>query len=125
MYEPKLEKDIRCPLEYGLSVFGGKWKPRILGLLGKKGALRYSAIREEIADITDSVLTSALKELIKDNMIERQQFDEIPPRVEYRLTEKGRSVIPVLHAICEWAGPFCDINCENPLPQCLNCIYYL
>lgn len=96
MYEPKLEKDIRCPLEYGLDVFGGKWKSRIICVLADKKVLRYSSLRKEMINITDAVLASALKELISDGIIDRHQYDEIPPRVEYSLTEKGKSVVPIL-----------------------------
>lgn len=96
MYQPKLEKDIRCPLEYGLTVFGGKWKSRVICVLNEKGTLRYSSIRKEMTNITDAVLATTLKELIADDMIQRQQYDEIPPRVEYSLTAKGQSVVPIL-----------------------------
>ena len=58
MYTPRLEKDIRCPLEYGLT---GKWKSRVIRVLAEKGTLRYSAIREEMTNITDAVLASTLK----------------------------------------------------------------
>ena len=100
MYEHKLEKDIRCPLEYGLSIFGGKWKSRIICVLAKKDILRYSEIRKEMTNITDTVLATSLKELILDGIIKRKQFDEIPPRVEYSLSSKGRSIIPILQTIC-------------------------
>lgn len=106
MYKPKLEKDIRCPLEYGLTVFGGKWKSRVICVLAEKGTLRYSSIRKEMANITDAVLASTLKELLSDDIIQRQQFDEIPPRVEYCLTEKGLSVVPILQTICKWSGVY-------------------
>lgn len=96
MYKPKLEKNIRCPLEYGLDVFGGKWKSRIICVLADKKVLRYSSLRKEMINITDAVLASALKELISDGIIDRHQYDEIPPRVEYSLTEKGKSVVPIL-----------------------------
>ena len=99
----KTEKDIRCPLEYGLDVFGGKWKSRILCVLSD-GPLRYSVLRGEMVNVTDAALASALKELTADGLIARHQYEEIPPRVEYDLTEKGRSVIPVLQHICKWAG---------------------
>ena len=92
MYEPKLKKDIRCPLEYGLDVFGGKWKSRIICVLAEKKVLRYSIIRREMTDITDAVLAAALKELMADDIVQRRQYDEIPPRVEYCLTEKGISI---------------------------------
>ena len=59
MYKPKLEKNIRCPLEYGLDVFGGKWKSRIICVLADKKVLRYSSLRKEMINITDAVLASA------------------------------------------------------------------
>lgn len=89
MYQHKTEKDIRCPLEYGLEIFGGKWKSRIICVLAEKGTLRYSILRREISNISDAVLASTLKELITDGIIQRRQFEEIPPHVEYTLSEKG------------------------------------
>lgn len=123
MYSPKLEKDIRCPLEYGLDVFGGKWKSRIICVLAEKGTLRYSGIRKEMTNITDAVLAATLKELIGDDIILRRQFDEIPPRVEYSLTEKGSSVVPILQSICRWSGAYYKEDSENSLLQCQKCDY--
>ena len=123
MYKPKLEKDIRCPLEYGLAVFGGKWKSRVICVLAEKGTLRYSSIRKEMANITDAVLASTLKELISDGIVKRQQFDEIPPRVEYCLSEKGISVVPILQTICKWSGAYHKEDNENTLLQCQKCDY--
>lgn len=123
MYQHKLEKDIRCPLEHGLEIFGGKWKSRILCVLAQKQVLRYSALRKEMTDITDAVLASALKELLGDGVIRRQQYDEIPPRVEYALTEKGRSVVPILQSICRWSGAYHREDSENTLVQCQKCDY--
>lgn len=90
MYQPKMEKDIRCPLEYGLAIFGGKWKSRIICVLAAQAPLRYSVLRKEMGNITDAVLSSTLKELIADGMVLRTSYDEIPPRVEYQLTERER-----------------------------------
>lgn len=123
MYKPKLEKDIRCPLEYGLTVFGGKWKSRVICVLANKGTLRYSSIRKEMANITDAVLASTLKELIADGIVKRKQFDEIPPRVEYCLSEKGISVVPILQTICKWSGAYHKEDNENTLLQCQKCDY--
>lgn len=123
MYQPKLEKDIRCPLEYGLDVFGGKWKSRIICVLAEKNVLRYSALRKEMTNITDAVLASTLKDLIGDGIIRRQQFDEIPPKVEYSLTEKGVSVIPILQNICRWSGAYHKEDSEMILTQCEKCDY--
>ena len=69
MYQKKLQEDIRCPLEYGLEVFGGKWKSRIICVLAEKELLRYSELRREMANITDAVLATTLKELIADGII--------------------------------------------------------
>ena len=59
-YQHKLDKDIRCPLEYGLEIFGGKWKSRIICVLAAKETLRYSELRREMGNITDAVLAAAL-----------------------------------------------------------------
>ncbi len=123
MYQPKFEKDIRCPLEYGLDVFGGKWKSRIICVLAHQGTLRYSELRGEMANITDAVLALNLKELIADGMIDRVQFDEIPPRVEYSLTEKGRSAVPILQNICRWSGAYHKAISGLSIAQCRRCDY--
>lgn len=122
MYQHKIEDDIRCPLEYGLKVFGGKWKSRIICVLARSGMIRYSALRKEMTNITDAVLASALKELMADGIVERKQYDEIPPRVEYSLTDRGRSVIPILQSICKWSGAFYHKNTIET-SQCKSCDY--
>ncbi len=125
MYEPKLEKDIRCPLEYGLDIFGGKWKSRIICVLSEKKVLRYSRLRKEMVNITDAVLASNLKELMRDGLIERRQYNEIPPRVEYSLSPKGESVVPILQSICRWSGRYHkDDDNGLTLSICETCDYH-
>ncbi|MGM9638075.1 MAG: winged helix-turn-helix transcriptional regulator [Butyricicoccaceae bacterium] len=121
MYQKKLKPDIRCPLEYGLQVFGGKWRSRILCVLSAAGTMRYSTLRREMSNITDAVLAATLKELMADGMIERRSFDEIPPRVEYALTEKGRSAVPILQSICQWSGAFYKEDPDQIMTQCQKC----
>ena len=121
MYQKKTEDDIRCPLEYGLEIFGGKGKSRVLCVMNAKGTLRYSEIRREMKNITDAVLASTLKELIRDKLISRKSYDEIPPRVEYSLTEKGKSVVPILQSICSWSGIFYKEDSKNLMTQCEKC----
>ena len=104
MYKRKLERDIHCPLEYGLSILGGKWNARILCVLGTDGPMRYTDLRTALGNITDAVLSGARRALSEENMVQRIQYEEIPPRVEYRLTERGRSAMPILKAIVHWAG---------------------
>ena len=72
MYTKKLEEDIRCPLEYGLRVFGGKWKSRIICVLADETSLRYTVLRDTLCNITDAVLAATLKELISDGLIVRK-----------------------------------------------------
>ena len=123
-YKKKLDDDIRCPLEYGLSVFGGKWKSRIICVLSANEKLRYSEIRKEMYNITDAVLASTLKDLISDQIVERKSYDEIPPRVEYSLTDKGKSVVPILQSICRWSDIFYKEDTENTMTQCQKCDYH-
>lgn len=123
MYQKKLKDDIRCPLEHGLEIFGGKWKSRIICVLNEKKVLRYSGIRNEMINITDTVLASTLKELIKDGLINRVQYNEIPPHVEYELTERGKSVVPILQSICKWAGICYREGSEHIMTQCRKCDY--
>lgn len=123
MYQKKLDDDIRCPLEYGLEIFGGKWKSRVICVLNEKKVLRYSGIRNEMINITDTVLAATLKDLIKDGIINRIQYNEIPPRVEYELTERGKSVVPILQSICRWAGIYKKDESEHIMTQCQKCDY--
>lgn len=123
MYQHKMEKDIRCPLEYGLEIFGGKWRSRIICVLAERGTLRYSVLRREMGNISDAVLAATLKELMSDGIVNREQFDEIPPHVEYSLTEKGESVVPILQSICRWAGAYHKEDRTHTLAQCQRCDY--
>ena len=123
-YRKKLEDDIRCPLEYGLAIFGGKWKSRIICVLASRERLRYSELRKEMCNITDAVLAATLKDLIEDKMIKRTSYDEIPPRVEYSLTEKEKSVVPILQNICQWSGIFYKDDSENEMTQCQKCDHH-
>ena len=124
-YKKKMDDDIRCPLEHGLALFGGKWKSRIICVLSANEKLRYSEIRKEMYNITDAVLAATLKELITNGIIDRKSYDEIPPRVEYSLTEKGKSVVPILQSICQWSGVFYKEDSENIMTQCQRCDHHM
>ena len=120
-YQKKLEDDIRCLLEYGLAIFGGKWRSRIICVLSANEKLRYSQIRKEMYNITDAVLAATLKDLMEDGIVDRKSYDEIPPRVEYSLTQKGASVVPILQSICAWSDIFYKEDSENEMVQCQKC----
>ncbi len=120
-YEYKLEKEIMCPIEYGLGIFGGKWKSRIICVLSAKSSMRYTEIKKELSNITDAVLAAMLKEMLTDGIIERIQYNEIPLRVEYSLTEKGKSVLPILQGICAWSRKNTEEDLDKKLPACQSC----
>ena len=93
----------------------------IICVLAAKETLRYSEIRKEMFNITDAVLAATLKDLITNGIVDRRSYDEIPPRVECSLTDKGRSVVPILQSICQWAGVFYKDGGETPMIQCQKC----
>ena len=124
MYHKKLPRDVRCPLEYGLEVFGGKWKSRIICVLAEHKTLRNSEIKKQLVNVTDAVLAQNLNELVADGIIERTRYDEMPPRTEYSLTDKGVRLVPILQDICSWAGVFDREDYANSMPQCRKCDYY-
>lgn len=75
-------------------------------VLSAREKLRYSEIRREMYNITDAVLAATLKDLTEDGIVDRKSYDEIPPKVEYSLTKKGKSVVPILQSICQWSDIF-------------------
>nr|WP_319489624.1 helix-turn-helix domain-containing protein [uncultured Caproiciproducens sp.] len=91
------------PLQYVLTAVGGKWKIRILWTLRDGKSLRYGEIKQQIPSITDMMLSQSLRELTASELIVRQQFQQIPPKVEYRITPAGTDLIPALELLCEWA----------------------
>ena len=94
------------PAGIRLSRVGGKWKLRILWGLGQSsesGGLRYGDLKEKIPGITDMMFSQSLKDLTAQGLIQRTQFQEIPPRVEYALTPEGSSLLPVIASLYDWA----------------------
>lgn len=95
--------DTPCPIERALSLIGGKWKMRILCALYVDGTLRYGDLAKKAPGITSAMLSSSLKDLEGGGMVTRTQYAEIPPRVEYALTDRGRALWPILHRLAHWA----------------------
>lgn len=91
----------KCPVAAMLQLIGGKWKPVILYCL-RSDTRRFGEIAARIPSISRKVLTDQLKELERDNLIVRRQYNEIPPRVEYTLSELGKSMAPVFTAMEAW-----------------------
>ena len=101
-------KKYYCSVELTLQVIGGKWKPIIIYQLGNKGTLRFSEIKRSIPNITQKMLTQQLRELEADGVIHREVYPQVPPKVEYSLTELGTTVMPVINSLCEWGRHYED-----------------
>ena len=93
--------DDPCGIVDAVDAFGGRWKGSILWWL-QDGPRRFGELRRLVAGVTPKVLTQSLRQLEKDGLVSRKQFEEIPPRVEYGLTDLGQSALPLLDAIAEW-----------------------
>lgn len=92
-----------CPLEYASNVIGGKWKLRILWILSQSDFVRFNELKRNLNGITDLMLTKSLKELMSSDVVKRVQYNEIPPRVEYSLTENGVKLIEALDYVTKWS----------------------
>lgn len=97
--------DTRCPILYAMELIGQKWKLPILWYLAdaENQTLRYRELERKVVGITATMLTKCLRELEADGLISRRQYNTIPPTVEYSLAEKGRSLIPALESVYDWA----------------------
>lgn len=104
----------RCPVEASLEVIGGKWKAVILfHLLG--GTKRFNQLRRLLPKVTQRMLTRQLRELEKDGLVQRVVYPEVPPKVEYSLTQFGSSVEPILRVLQRWGLDYLDqINALRP-----------
>lgn len=95
---------------YTLSLINGKYKMTILYTLMRFGVVRFNEMKKYIGTISYKTLSTTLKELEADQLIHREEYPQIPPKVEYSLTDRGRSLIPILDGMCEWGE-------ENRLPK--------
>lgn len=91
-----------CPIRNVLGRFADKWSLLIMINLHKHGKLRYSELKNTIPDISQKMLTSTLKQLDRDHLLKRKAYAEIPPRVEYSLTDLGKSLMPIIEKLIEW-----------------------
>ena len=123
-----MEEIKNCPVESTLELIGGKYKALILWHLSEK-TLRFSQLRKEISGATAKMLTQQLRELEAQDLIHREVFPIIPPKVEYSLTELGKSLMPILTAMRDWGAnylkskklePNCFMMKQEPVPTKMN-----
>lgn len=105
-------KEINCPVETTLSLLGNKWKVLILRAL-VQGTKRFGELSRAISGISQKMLTQQLRQMEKDDIIKRKVYAEVPPRVEYSLTEIGKSLKPVLDAMHKWGSRYSNLKCEK------------
>lgn len=102
-------KTYKCGIDVTLAVIGGKWKTSILWHLAIE-TMRFSQLQRQFSATTRKMLTQQLRELERDGLVHREVYPQVPPKVEYSLTEKGHSVMPILNQMCEWADGY---RCEE------------
>lgn len=95
-----------CGMRYTISVVEGKWKWIILWKIYKAKVIRYNKLRKSLEPIAHKTLSSQLKELEISNLIHREQYNEVPPKVEYSLAEEGVTLIPILELMSKWGNEY-------------------
>ena len=108
--------DDDCPVGKALSLIGGKWKLRLICSLFADGTLRFNDLLKKTKGITAAMLSASLKDMETDGIVTRVQYEEIPPRVEYTLTQRGRELWPILHRLVHWARGE-EFDGDTDLPQ--------
>ena len=112
LYDDKTE----CPILHVFRRIGGKWKLPILWHLADQETVRYNELKRSVRGVTNMMLTKCLRELEEYGMVIRRQYNEVPPRVEYSLTERGRSIRPVLEAMYAWGADY--LRASGVEPNC-------
>ena len=113
-------ENLLCPIKYLTKALGGRWKLPILCILETGGTVRFGQTKWKLNNISNVMLSKTLKELEQDGIIIRHQYNEVPPHVDYTLTEKGKNVIPALIMLSEWAQKYTQE--ESITSECKECL---
>ncbi|RAJ82227.1 DNA-binding HxlR family transcriptional regulator [Chitinophaga dinghuensis] len=106
--EMRILEENNIALTKAMRIIGGKWKLLLLNSIRRDCPARFGELRKKMQDITHATLTAQLKELESDGIIERKAYPEVPPRVEYKLTPLGITLVPVIEALCAWGEGYPD-----------------
>lgn len=98
----------RCEIEITLEIIGGKWKALIIWNLGLHEVIRFNEFRRIIPEITQKMLTQQLRTLEEDGLITRTIYNQVPPMVEYALSDKGKTLMPILEAMDRWGKDYVE-----------------
>jgi DNA-binding HxlR family transcriptional regulator len=119
--ESKLDYDIdlsrkdvnstdKCPILYALNIIGQKWKLPILWYLHEKKNTRWAELKHRLPGVTNMMLTKSLKELEEAGLVHREDYNEVPPHVDYSLTQRGQDLLPTLNQLYSWGEEQMEIN---------------
>ena len=112
--EAYLQKDLLaevrddCPMRRTLELLSGKWRTHIIYALCTKPSCRFGELKKAVPRITNTMLTSTLRDLESLGIVHREQFNEIPPHVEYSLTEKGKALLPAFFELAKWGETYLE-----------------
>ena len=97
-----------CPMRRTLELLSGKWRTHIIYTLCQQPVCRFGELKRAVPRITNAMLTTVLRDLAKLGIVRREQFNEIPPHVEYSLTEKGKALLPVFFELAKWGDTYLE-----------------
>lgn len=100
------KKVFHCNVELTIDIIAGKWKPLIIHHIGNSGVIRYGELKRKIPTINERVLSRQLRELEEQKLISRKVYDEVPPKVEYSITEIGKTLTPILNELGKWGKKY-------------------
>lgn len=107
--------ETQCPVIYALGIVGQKWRLPIMWYLLEAEPIRYNELKRKIKGITNMMLTKSLKELEEHNLIVRNQYETIPPKVEYSLTERGKALLPAMNELRKWGVEQIKLHSKSSL----------
>ena len=114
------DKYQKCPMYYAMSILEGKWKWIILWKISESKVIRYNKLKDMLQPIAHKTLSQQLKDLESNNIIHREQYNQVPPKVEYSLTEEGKTLIPILSLMYQWGKEHMPSNEALDKGSCLN-----
>ena len=112
-----------CPLRLAMDVVGGKWRLSIICLLKDGKPLRYNQIKRGVPGITNVMLSQSLKHLEEYGIVSRRQYNEVPVRVEYQLTNNGKTLLDLLEQFSEWGNQYISRH-QGYRSHCTNCLFW-
>lgn len=108
------EPNSNCPIRKTLELISGKWRTHIIYELCKRPSCRFGELKKALPQITNTMLTSTLRDLEHYEIVHREQFNEIPPHVEYSLTEKGKAMLPIFCELAKWGETYLAEDATDP-----------